>query len=114
MPFTKLPARFAPALLVLFGAAFPAVAADAHTTPDFTGHWAGWLAIALFIVAYAFVIAEEATAPAQIQAGDGGRRTYLDWSSPGLRHTATPIPPRPRCSTICWNMASCSCSCWRR
>ncbi len=93
MPFTKLPARFAPALLVLFGAAFPAVAADAHTTPDFTGHWAGWLAIALFIVAYAFVIAEEQlhlrkSKPVMIAAGLIWTVVALVYAASGDTHTA--------------------------
>jgi hypothetical protein len=38
----------------------PVSAAEGSHLQDFTSHWASWLAVALFVVAYSFVIAEEA------------------------------------------------------
>ncbi|MCU7960680.1 MAG: sodium:proton antiporter NhaD [gamma proteobacterium symbiont of Bathyaustriella thionipta] len=52
------------ALLFVFAAALPqALFAAEHSTPglDLTSHWVGYTAIALFALAYAFVMAEEFT-----------------------------------------------------
>lgn len=51
-------ALLVPALLALF-APVSVLAAEAGTTPDFTGHWVGLAAIAVFVGAYVLVIAEE-------------------------------------------------------
>lgn len=51
-------ALLVPALLALF-APISALAAEAGTAPDFTGHWMGLAAIAVFAGAYVLVIAEE-------------------------------------------------------
>ncbi|MES0872560.1 sodium:proton antiporter NhaD [Sinimarinibacterium thermocellulolyticum] len=49
---------FVPALLVLLAPA-SVLAAEAAATIDLTSHWVGFAAIAVFLVAYALVIAEE-------------------------------------------------------
>lgn len=41
--------------------ALPALAASGAAGPDLTAHWAGYAAIAIFVVAYALVVAEEFT-----------------------------------------------------
>ncbi|UCE76754.1 MAG: sodium:proton antiporter, partial [Gammaproteobacteria bacterium] len=60
---------------------------------DFTGHWAGWLAIAIFITAYAFVIAEEnlhlrKSKPTIVAAGIIWVIVALVYNAHGDTHTA--------------------------
>ncbi len=66
--------------------------ADIHIQ-DFTGHWAGWLAVGLFVTAYAFVIAEESlhlrkSKPTMIAAGLIWTIVAWVYVSHGDTHTA--------------------------
>jgi len=74
-------------LFLLLGVTLPAAAVETHSTADFTHHWAGWLAVALFVAAYVFVIAEEQlhlrkSKPVMIAAG-------LIWTIVALVFAAT-------------------------
>ena len=59
----KRAARFLPFAVALLAACVPglAFAAEPVLGPDLTAHWAGYAAIAIFALAYLFVIAEEFT-----------------------------------------------------
>ncbi|HHJ15871.1 MAG TPA: sodium:proton antiporter [Gammaproteobacteria bacterium] len=66
--------------------------ADIHIQ-DFTSHWAGWLAVGLFVTAYAFVIAEESlhlrkSKPTMIAAGLIWTIVAWVYASHGDTHTA--------------------------
>ena len=60
---------------------------------DFTSHWAGWLAVGLFVTAYAFVIAEESlhlrkSKPTMVAAGLIWTIVAWVYASHGDTHTA--------------------------
>ena len=60
---------------------------------NFTSHWAGWLAVGIFVAAYAFVIAEEAlhlrkSKPTMVAAGFIWTIVALIYSTHGDTHTA--------------------------
>ncbi|HEB59183.1 MAG TPA: sodium:proton antiporter [Gammaproteobacteria bacterium] len=88
------------AYLALFAGPFAALlpglahaSTEALQLHDFTSHWAGWLAIALFVIAYAFVIAEEAlhlrkSKPTMVAAGLIWLIVALVYISIGDTHTA--------------------------
>jgi NhaD family Na+/H+ antiporter len=93
MPAIQKLTRSIPLLSGLLGFAPVTLAADAHTRMDFTGHWAGWLAIGLFVTAYAFVIAEERlhmrkSKPVMIAAGLIWAIVALVFAASGDTHTA--------------------------
>jgi Na+/H+ antiporter NhaD/arsenite permease-like protein len=76
-------------------ACFPgfATAAEGAHLQNFTTHWAGWLAIGIFCLAYAFVIAEETihmrkSKPTMVAAGIIWVIVALLYSSVGDTHTA--------------------------
>ena len=81
---------------LLFAAFVPdlAGAAEAGGQPqDFTNHWAGWLAVAVFVIAYAFVIAEETShlrksKPTMLAAGVIWVIVAVVYASVGDTHTA--------------------------
>ena len=71
----------------------PALAAADIHLQNFTTHWASWLAVGLFIIAYAFVIAEEAlhlrkSKPVMVAAGLIWAIVALVYASHGDTHTA--------------------------
>ncbi len=75
--------------------ALPAVSLAAGTVPaqDFTDHWGGWLALALFVLAYALVIGEEAlhlrkSKPVMVVAGLIWVIVALVYAATGDTHTA--------------------------
>lgn len=82
------------ALLPLEVIAAEAVAAGADmSSADFTMHWAGWLAVGLFVLAYAFVIAEESlhlrkSKPVMVAAGLIWAIVALVFIANGDTHTA--------------------------
>ncbi|HHH44505.1 MAG TPA: sodium:proton antiporter [Gammaproteobacteria bacterium] len=60
---------------------------------DFTGHWASWLAVGLFVLAYSFVIAEEAlhmrkSKPTMVAAGLIWAIVALVYAASGDTHSA--------------------------
>ncbi len=63
-----------------------AASAEGGTTLDLTAHWAGYLAIVVFVVAYALVMLEEVTHMRKIKAGTLCRRCDLGNNRPGLCH----------------------------
>lgn len=70
-------------------AAWPAYAAAAGSSPDFTSHWLGFAALAVFAVAYILVIAEEVTelrksTPVVLAAGIMWLGIAAVWSPLGL------------------------------
>ncbi|MEE9421741.1 MAG: sodium:proton antiporter NhaD [Gammaproteobacteria bacterium] len=78
--------------LELLAAEAAAGSAD-MSNADFTNHWAGWLAIGLFVLAYAFVIAEEnlhlrKSKPVMVAAGLIWAIVALVFSASGDTHTA--------------------------
>ncbi len=81
---------------ILAGAALlpgTAFAASDIQLQNFTTHWAGWLAVTLFIVAYAFVIGEEAlhlrkSKPTMVAAGLIWVIVALLYNAQGDTHTA--------------------------
>jgi len=82
-----------PALLLLFVIPSPALAATGSGPHDFTGHWAAWLAVALFIGAYLLVILEEAihlrkSKPVIVAAGFIWAIVALLYGTLGDTHTA--------------------------
>ena len=70
------------------------LASETGGTPqDFTDHWAGWLALAIFITAYGFVIAEEnlhlrKSKPTIVAAGVIWVIVALVYNAHGDTHTA--------------------------
>ena len=84
-----------PFIYLLFGALLPDVAfagADIHLQ-DFTSHWASILAVCIFVLAYLFVIAEEAlhmrkSKPTMVAAGIIWAIVALVYSAHGDTHTA--------------------------
>ncbi len=78
----------------LTGAPGLSLASDNAMHPyDFTSHWAGWLAVAIFIAAYALVISEEAlhlrkSKPTMVAAGFIWIIVALLYLSHGDTHTA--------------------------
>ncbi len=80
---------------LLAGACAPslALASTATGQADYTGHWAGWLTVALFVVAYLFVIAEESlhlrkSKPVMVAAGLIWATVALVYAANGDTHTA--------------------------
>lgn len=73
-------------------AALPAMAfSEAGTTPDLTGHWVGYAALAIFGIAYALVIAEEyihlrKSKPVLLAAGLIWILIALVYNSRGMTH----------------------------
>jgi len=70
-----------------------AIASDTLELQNFTTHWAGWLAVGIFVTAYAFVIAEEAlhlrkSKPTIVAAGFIWTIVALVYISHGDTHTA--------------------------
>jgi len=70
-----------------------ALAAEDIHPQDFTAHWASWLAVGLFVIAYSFVIAEEAlhlrkSKPVMVAAGLIWTIVALIYASNGDTHTA--------------------------
>ncbi len=84
------------AFAVLAAIAWPlnVFAAEGHSSQlDFTNHWAGWTAIALFVIAYSFVIAEESlhlrkSKPVMVAAGLIWVLVALAYMQHGDIHTA--------------------------
>jgi NhaD family Na+/H+ antiporter len=83
------------ALLVgLLASLLPGLAlASSETTMDFTGHWMGYLSVALFILAYALVIGEEAlhlrkSKPVIVAAGIIWALVAIVYMQHGDTHTA--------------------------
>jgi NhaD family Na+/H+ antiporter len=71
----------------------PALAAEGSHLQDFTAHWASWLAVGLFVLAYSFVIAEEAlhlrkSKPVMVAAGLIWTIVALVYASHGDTQTA--------------------------
>ena len=80
---------------LLFTALLPnlAVAAEGLHPQDFTGHWASWLAVGLFVLAYSFVIAEEAlhmrkSKPTMVAAGLIWAIVAMVYAASGDTHSA--------------------------
>jgi len=70
-----------------------AFAAEGVHLQDFTSHWASWLAVGLFVIAYSFVIAEETlhlrkSKPVMVAAGLIWTIVALVYASHGDTHTA--------------------------
>ncbi len=68
-------------------------AAESSHLQDFTGHWASWLAVGLFVLAYSFVIAEEAlhmrkSKPTMVAAGLIWVIVALVYAASGDTHSA--------------------------
>jgi NhaD family Na+/H+ antiporter len=86
--YTVLP--ILPLLSLLPGAA---MASGDIQLQNFTAHWAGWLAVGIFVTAYAFVIAEEAlhlrkSKPTMVAAGIIWTIVALMYIAHGDTHTA--------------------------
>ncbi len=88
-------ARYTVMLLLPLLALLPdaAVASSEIQLQNFTTHWAGWLAVGIFVTAYAFVIAEEAlhlrkSKPTMVAAGIIWTIVALMYSAHGDTHTA--------------------------
>ena len=82
-------------LLILVGISFPltAVAAEAGKILDFTTHWAGFVALAIFFLAYSLVIGEEhihlrKSKPVMVAAGIIWTLVALVYAQHGDTHTA--------------------------
>ena len=82
-------------LTLLLAACLPtaALASAGAGQADYTGHWAGWLTVALFVVAYLFVIAEESlhlrkSKPVMVAAGLIWATVALVYAANGDTHTA--------------------------
>ena len=82
-------------LLLLLGITCPltAVAADSSQFMDFTRHWAGFAALAVFFLAYSLVIAEEAlhlrkSKPVMVAAGIIWTLVAVVYAQHGDTHTA--------------------------
>jgi len=70
-----------------------ATAAEGLQPQDFTAHWASWLAVGLFVLAYSFVIAEEAlhmrkSKPTMVAAGLIWAIVALVYAASGDTHSA--------------------------
>jgi len=97
-------------LLMLPGAV--GAADSSHAQVDLTEHWAAIVALAVFVFAYMFVIAEEAihlrkSKPVIVAAG-------LIWVLVAIAYTSigvTTTPLRWPCGTIYSNLPSCFCFC---
>ena len=81
------------ALLVFLPAVVVAAAADPVTALDFTGHWAGIMALVIFILAYSLVVGEEAihlrkSKPAIVAAGFIWVLVAITYAQHGDTHTA--------------------------
>ena len=68
-------------------------AAEGIHLQDFTSHWASWLAVGLFVLAYSFVIAEEAlhmrkSKPTMVAAGLIWAIVALVYAANGDTHSA--------------------------
>lgn len=80
--------------LLSFGLCFPATAFSAEFAhADFTGHWAGWLSLLIFFIAYVLVIAEESlhlrkSKPVIVAAGAIWVMIALAYAQAGDIHTA--------------------------
>ncbi len=88
MPMTRL-------LIMLLAITCPltAVAADSGEIMDFTRHWAGFIALAIFFLAYSLVIAEEylhlrKSKPVIVAAGIIWALVALVYAQHGDTHTA--------------------------
>ncbi len=97
MNTTKRPGVYLYSFMILMLAGcIPAIARAAeqpYGPADFTTHWAGWLTVAFFIIAYAFVIAEESlhlrkSKPVMVAAGLIWATVALVYASHGDTHTA--------------------------
>ncbi len=82
-----------PALLATLLLPERAFAAGEIQLQNFTTHWAGWLAVGIFVTAYGFVIAEEAlhlrkSKPTMVAAGLIWVIVALVYSASGDTHTA--------------------------
>ncbi len=80
------------ALILLSSPAAAWAAGEVHPI-DFTAHWAGWLAIGLFVAAYSLVVAEEAihmrkSKPVMVAAGFIWLIVALLYGAAGDSHTA--------------------------
>ncbi len=83
-------------LVMLLTGVFPGLAlasGDAMQPQNFTTHWGGWLAVAIFVTAYALVIGEEAlhlrkSKPTMVAAGFIWLIVALLYMSHGDTHTA--------------------------
>jgi len=89
----NLPATLWPALSVTLLLPESAFASAGIEVQNFTTHWAGWLAVGIFITAYAFVIAEEAlhlrkSKPTMVAAGLIWTIVALVYIAHGDTHTA--------------------------
>ncbi|HED18232.1 MAG TPA: sodium:proton antiporter [Gammaproteobacteria bacterium] len=80
---------------LLIAALLPGLAAAAESAhqQDFTSHWASWLAVGLFVLAYSFVIAEESlhlrkSKPTMVAAGLIWAIVALVYASVGDTHSA--------------------------
>ena len=80
---------------LLFATLLPglAVVAEGPHLQDFTSHWASWLAVGLFVLAYSFVIAEEAlhmrkSKPTMVAAGLIWVIVALVYAASGDTHSA--------------------------
>jgi NhaD family Na+/H+ antiporter len=80
-------------ILGLSGAAFAAGSGASHDTLDLTKHWVGYLALVVFVVAYAFVMLEEVThmrksKPVMLAAGIIWGMIGLIYAMNGIDHVA--------------------------
>jgi Na+/H+ antiporter NhaD/arsenite permease-like protein len=89
------PARYTVMLFLPLLTLLPddALASGEIQLQNFTSHWAGWLAVGIFVTAYAFVIAEEAlhlrkSKPTMVAAGIIWTIVALMYSAHGDTHTA--------------------------
>lgn len=89
----RIPASLLALLAALFFMPLPALAAGDSTVHDFTTHWAGYLSLAIFIIAYALVILEEnlhlrKSKPVMVAAGIIWTVTAVAYAQIGDTHTA--------------------------